>query len=131
MIVRLLSLVFCSFWNCNFQLVVASIIRKRCVIDKVTYLRKFVKLDNKIHKNEADIEFLKMFLNFKLANNNMRYSETHKQCQTYSLTKKSKQRHPLLLDKKRTLNMFRKFLKRKFDSKFDFVHISCVFSRKW
>ena len=63
----------------------AEIIRKRYGVDTVKRLRKFKKLDFKIRKNEADLEFLQMchqdglttkLLNFKLANSSLKHSRT-------------------------------------------------------
>ena len=50
----------------------------------------FEKLDFKIRKNEADLQFLQSchqegltpkFLNFKLASSSLKHSRTYKQCQ--------------------------------------------------
>lgn len=65
-------------------------------IDTVKHL-KFAKVDYKICKNEKDLEFREIyrcndltpiFFNFKLANNNLWYSKTYKQCQTLLLNQK-------------------------------------------
>ena len=64
--------------------------------DTVKQLRKLEKLDYKVCKNQGDLEFLKLcqengltpkFLNFKLANKNLRYSNSYKQCLSVFVTK--------------------------------------------
>ena len=65
---------------------VADIIRKRYGSEAVKLLRKFEKLDFKIRKNEADLQFLQRchqeglapkFRNFKLANSSLKHSRTY------------------------------------------------------
>ena len=60
MIVRVLSLVFLFIVHLKFpsQKSVAEVIRKRYNDDIVKQICKFEKLDYKIRKNEADLEFL-------------------------------------------------------------------------
>ena len=60
MIVRLLSLVFLFIVRFRFpsEKYVAEVIRKRYNNNIVKQIRKFEKLDYKIRKNEADLEFL-------------------------------------------------------------------------
>ena len=92
MIVRVLALVFLFLLKLRFPAnkSVAEIIRKRYGTDAVKWLRKFEKLDFKIRKNEADLQFLQSchqegltpkFLNFKLASSSLKHSRTYKQCQ--------------------------------------------------
>ena len=70
---------------------VTEIIRKIYNAEAVKRLRKFEKFDFKIRKNEADLKFLQTchqegltpkFLNFKLANSDLKHSRT---CQSMSV----------------------------------------------
>ena len=87
MIIRVLALTFLFLLKLRFpsNKLVTEIIRKRYNAEAVKRLRKFEKLDFKIRKNEADLEFLQMcrperltpkFFNFKLANSSLKYSRT-------------------------------------------------------
>ena len=89
MIVKVLTLVFLFLIRLRFpsRKSIAEIIPKRYGSDTVKQLRKFEKLDYKVHKNQGDLEFLKLcqeygltpkFLNFRLAKNNLRYSNSYK-----------------------------------------------------
>ena len=69
----------------------AEIIRKRYGSDTVKQLWKFEKLDYKVRKNQGNLDFLKLcqknsltpkFLNFKLVNRNLCYSNSSKQCKS-------------------------------------------------
>ena len=73
---------------------ITKIIRKRYGVDVVKPLRKFQRLDFKIWKNEADLEFSQMrdrdiliskFIIFKLANGSFKHSKTCKQYQSVLL----------------------------------------------
>ena len=101
MIVRVLALVFLFLLKLIFPAnkSVAEIIRKRYGTDAVKWLRKFEKLDFKIRKNEADLQFLQSchqegltpkFLNFKLASSSLKHSRTYKQCQLMLLKEEIK-----------------------------------------
>ena len=94
MIVRVLALVFLFLLKLRFPAnkLVAEFIRKRYGVDAFKHLRKFEKLDFKIRKNEADLEFLQMchqdgltpkFLNFKLANSSKTYKHTNNVSRCY------------------------------------------------
>ena len=86
MIARVLVLVFLLLLYVTLRFPanksVAEIICKRYSADAVKCLRKFKKLDFKIQKNKADLEFLQMchqegltpkFLNFKLASRSLKH----------------------------------------------------------
>ena len=69
----------------------AEIIRKRYGSDTVKQLWKFEKLDYKVRKNQGNLDFLKLcqknsltpkFLNFKLVNRSLCYSNSSKQCKS-------------------------------------------------
>ena len=84
--------------------------RKRYGSDTVKQLRKFEKLDYKVCKNQGDLEFLKLcqengltskFLNFKLANRNLRYSYSYKQCQSLLLKEEIKNKVSILARQKK------------------------------
>ena len=69
----------------------AEIICKRYGSDTVKQLWKFEKLDYKVRKNQGNLDFLKLyqknsltpkFLNFKLVNRNLCYSNSSKQCKS-------------------------------------------------
>ena len=90
MIVKVLTLVFLFLirFRSPSRKSIAEIIHKRYGSDTVKQLRKFEKLDYKVHKNQGDLEFLKLcqengltpkVLNFKLANRNLHYSDSYKQ----------------------------------------------------
>ena len=73
---------------------IAEIIRKCYGSDTAKQLRKFEKLDYKVRKNQSDLEFLKIcqdnsltpkFWNVKLANRNLRNSNSYEQCQSLLL----------------------------------------------
>ena len=92
MIVRVLAMVFLFLLKLRFpgNKSVEEIIRKRYGSEAVKWLRKFEKLDFKIRKNEANLQFLQSchhegltpkFLNFELANSSLKHSRTCKQCQ--------------------------------------------------
>ena len=96
MIVKVLTLVLFFLIRLRFpsSKSIAEITRKRYGCDTVKQLRKFEKLDYKVHKNLGDLEFLKLCqengltpkcLDFKLANRNLCYSNSYKQCQPLSL----------------------------------------------
>ena len=88
MIVKVLTLVFLFLIRLRFpsRKSIAEIIRK-------------VYKDYKVCKNRGDLEFLKLcqengltpkFLNFKIANRNLRYSYSYKQCQSLLLKEEIK-----------------------------------------
>ena len=93
MIIRVLALTFLFLPKRRFpsNKLVTEIIRRRYNAEAVKRLRKFEKLDFKIRKNEADLEFLQMchqegltpkFLNFKLGNSDLKHSRL---CQSMSV----------------------------------------------
>ena len=69
---------------------IANVIRSRYNDEIVKQIRRFEKLDFKIRKNEANLDFLQScqqnnlipkFLNFKVASSSLRFSRTYMQCQ--------------------------------------------------
>ena len=124
MIVRVLALVFLFLLKLRFPAnkSVAEIICKRYGVDAVKRLRKFEKLDFKIRKNEADLEFLQMchqdgltpkFLNFKLANSSLKHSKTCKQYQLMLLKEEIKMKRSIISkQKKKNLRLFETVSKR-------------------
>ena len=85
-------------------------------------INKFEKLDFKIRKNEADLEFLQMchqdgltpkFLNFKLANSSLKHSKTCKQYQLMLLKEEIKTKRSIISkQKKKNLRLFETVSKR-------------------
>ena len=137
MIVRVFSLVFLFLLKLRFPTnkSVAEIIRKRYGSDAVKWLRKFEKLDFKIRKNEADLQFLQSchqegltpkFLNFKLASSSLKHSRTYKQCQLMLLKEEIKTKSTIISKQKKDLEIVRNSIK-KTVSLFDFAHLFCLF----
>ena len=61
---------------------------------------KLEKLNNRLRKVELDLEFksndnsfVPKFLNFRVSNNRLRYSSTYKECQSYLLSKESREKN--------------------------------------
>ena len=114
---------------------IAEIIRKRYGSDTVKQLRKFEKRYYKVRKNQGDLEFLKIcqengltpkFLNFKLANMNLRYSNSYKQCQSLLLKEEIKNKVSILARQKKEFDKVKSAIQSKV-SIFDFAHVSCLF----
>ena len=137
MIVKVLTLVFLFLIGLRFPLrkSIAEIIRKCYGSDAVKQPRKFEKLGYKVRKNQGDLEFLKFcqensltpkFLNFKLANSNLRYSNSHKQCQSLLLKEKIKNKVSLFARQKKELDKAKSAIQLKV-SILDFAHVSCLF----
>ena len=112
MIVRVLSLVFLFIVRLRYpsEKSVAEVIRKRYNDNIVKQISKFEKLDYKIRKNEADLEFLTSFqhnqltpkfLNFKVASSNLPYSKTYRQCQGHLLKKEIKDKTNIICKQKK------------------------------
>ena len=89
---------------------ITEIIRKRCGSDTMKQLRKFEKLDYKVRKNQVDLGFLKLcqengltpkFLNFKLANRNLCYSNSYRQCQSLLQKEEMKNKVSILAKQKK------------------------------
>ena len=137
MIVGVLSLVFLFIVRLRFpsEKSVAEVIRKRYNDNVVKQICKFKKLDYKIRKNEADLEFLTScqhnqltpkFLNFKVAGSNLRYSKTYRQCQLQLLKQEIKDKTNIICKQKKEFNSLKMTIKSKV-SIIDFSHISCLF----
>ena len=114
---------------------IAEIIRKRYGSDTVKQLRKFEKLDYKVHKNQGDLEFLKLcqengltpkFLNFRLAKNNLRYSNSYKTVSALLLKVETKSKVSILARQKKEFDKVKSAIQSKV-SIFDFAHVSCLF----
>ena len=137
MIVRVLSLVFLFIVHLKFpsQKSVAEVIRKRCNDNIVKQICKFEKLDYKIRKNEADLEFLTScqhnqltpkFLIFKVASSNLCYSKTYRQCQRQLLKQEIKDKTNIICKQKKEFNSLKMTIKSKV-SIIDLLHTSCLF----
>ena len=134
---KVLTLVFLFLIRLRFPLrkSISEIICKRYGTDTVKQLRKFEKLDYKVHKNQGDLEFLKLcqengltpnFLSFKLANSNLRYSNSHKQCQSLLLKEEIKSKVCILVRQKKEFDKVKSAIQSKVLI-FDFTHVSCLF----
>ena len=98
-------------------------------------MRKFEKLDFKIRKNEADLQFLQSchqegltpkFFNFKLASSSLKHSRTYKQCQLMLLKEEIKTKSSIISKQKKDFEIVRDSIKQTV-SLFDFTHLSCLF----
>ena len=137
MIVRVLVLVFLFLLELRFPAnkSVAEIIHKIYCSEAVKWLYKFEKLDFKIWKKEANLQFLQSchqegltpkFLNFKLANSSLKYSKTYKQCQLMLLKEEIKTKSSIISKQKKDFEIVRNSIKQTV-SLFDFTHLSCLF----
>ena len=137
LIVRVWVLVFLFLLKLRFPAnkSVAEIIRKRYGSDTVKWLCKFEKLDFKIRKNEANLQFLQSchqegltpkFLDFKLANSSLKHSRTYKQCQLMLLKEEIKTKTSIISKQEKDFGIVRNSIK-KTVSLFDFAHlfVSC------
>ena len=137
MIVKVLTLVFLFLIRLRFpsRKSIAEIIRKRYGSDTVKQLRKFEKLDYKVRKNQGRLEFLKLFqengltakfVNFKLANRNLRYPNSYKQCQSLLVKEEIKNKVSILARQKKEFDKVKLAMQSKVPI-FDFAHVSCLF----
>ena len=137
MIIKVLTLVFLFLIRLRFasRKSIAEIICKRYGSDAVKQRRKFAKLDYKVRKNQGDLEFLKLCqengltpksLNFKLANKNLRYSNSYKQCQSLLIKEEIKNKASILARKEKEFDKVKSAIQSKV-SVFDFAHVSCLF----
>ena len=103
MIIRVLSLVFLFIVRLRFpsKKSIANVIRSGYNGVIVKQIRRFEKLDFKIQKNEADLDFLQPFQqnnliskfpHFKVASSSLRFSRTYKQCQRQLLKREIKKK---------------------------------------
>ena len=101
---------------------IANVIRSRYNDEIVKQIRRFEKLDFKIRKNEADLDFLQScqqnnlipkFLNFKVASSSLRFSRTYKQCQRQLLNQKIKEKISIISKQKKEFTAFKKLIKNK------------------
>ena len=136
MTVRVLALVLLFLLKLRFPAnkSVAEIVRK-ISLEAVKWFCKFEKLDFKIWKNEADLQFLQSchqegltpkFLNFKLANSSLKHSRTYKQCQLMLLKEEIKTKSSIISKQKKVFEFVRNSI-RQTVSLFDFTHLSCLF----
>ena len=114
---------------------IANVIRSRYNDEIVKQIRRFEKLDFKIRKNEADLDFLQScqqnnlipkFLNFKVASSSLRFSRTYKQCQRQLLKQEIKEKISTISKQKKEFTALKKLIKNKL-SIIDFAHICCLF----
>ena len=134
---RVITLVFLFLVRCRFpvQLLIISLLRKRCGDTVVKQVRKFEKLDFKCKKASLDLQFLQMcksqnvipnFLKFKLANRQLLTSNAYNICQKKLLYQEISNKYKLV----RNLNLELVHLKDslRYDLNFiDFIHITTVF----
>ena len=113
----------------------ASVIRSHYNYEIVKQIRRFVKLDFKIQKNEADLDFLQScqqnnlipkFLNFKVASSSLQFSRMYKQCQRQLLKQEIKEKVSIISKQKKEFTALKKLIKKKL-SIIDFAHIYCLF----
>ena len=137
MIVKVLTLVFLFLIRLRSpsRKSIAEIICKRYGSDTVKQLWKFEKLDYKVHKNQCDLEFLKLcqengltpkVLNFKFVNRNLCYSNSYKQCQSSLLKEEFKIKVSILARQKKEFDKIKSAIQLKV-SILDFAHVSCLF----
>ena len=135
MIIRVLSLVFLFIVRLRFRSgkSIASVIRSRYNNEIVKQIRGFEKLDFKIRKNEADLDFLQScqqnnlipkFLNFKVASSSLQFSRTYKQCQKQLLKQEIKEKVSIISEQKKEFTALKKLIEKKL-SIIDFAHICC------
>ena len=121
MIIRVLSLVFLFIVRLRFPLdkSIVNIILSRYNDEIIKQIQRFEKLDFKIQKNEADLDFLQScqqnnlipkFLNFKVASSSPRFSRTYKQCQR-QLTKQEIKGKVSIISKQKNSLLSRSLLK--------------------
>ena len=136
MIIRVLSLVFLFIVRLRFpsDKSIANVIRSRYNDEIVKQIRRFEKLDFKIRKNEANLDFLQScqqnnlipkFLNFKVASSSLRFSRTYKQCQRQSLKQEIKEDLSIISEQKKEFIPLKRLIKNNL-SIINFAHISCL-----
>ena len=125
MIVKVLTLVFLFLIRLRFpsKKSIAEIICKRYGSDTVKQLEKLEKLDYKVRKNNF---ITPKFLNFKLANRYLRYSNSYKQCQSLLLKEEIKNKVSILARQKKEFDKVKSAIQSKV-SIFDFAHVLCLF----
>ena len=88
---------------------VGEVICKRYNYNIVKQIRKLERLDYKTRKNEVDLEFLKscqhnqltpIFLNFKVASSNLRYTKIYRQFQRQLLKQEIKDKTNIVCKQK-------------------------------
>ena len=137
MVIRVLSLAFLFIVRLKFPLdkSIANLIRSRYNDKAVKLIRRFEKLDFKLRKNEADLDFLQScqqnhlrpkFLNFKVASSSLHFSRTYKKCQLQLLKQKIKEKVSIISKQKKEVVDLKKCIKNKL-SIIDFAHICCLF----
>ena len=137
MIIRVLSLIFLFIVRLRFSSDkwIANVIRSRYNDEIVKQIRRFEKLDFKIQKNEADLDFLQScqqnnripkFLNFKVASSSPRFSRTYKQCQRHLLKQETKEKISIISRQKKEFTALTKLIKNKL-SIIDFARICWFF----
>ena len=114
---------------------IANVTRSRYNDKIVKQIRRFEKLDFKIRKNEADLDFLQScqqnnlipkFLNFKVASSSHRFSRTYKQCQRELLKQEIKKKMSIISIQMKEFTALKKLIESKL-SIIDFAHICCLF----
>ena len=137
MIIRVLSLVFLFIVRLRFpsHKSIANVRRSRYNDEIVKQIWRFEKLDFKIGKNEADLDFLQSsqqknlipkLLNFKVASSSLRFSRTYKQCQRQLLKQEIKEKESIISKQKKEFTALQKLIKNKLSIN-DFALIFCLF----
>ena len=114
---------------------IANVIRFCCNDEIVKQICRFEKLDFKISKSEADLDFLQScqqnnlmpkFLNFKVASSSLSFLRTYKLCQRQLLKHEIKEKISIIFKQKKEFTALKKLVKNKL-SIIDFAHICCLF----
>ena len=114
---------------------IANVIRFCCNDEIVKQICRFEKLDFKISKSEADLDFLQScqqnnlmpkFLNFKVASSSLSFLRTYKLCQRQLLKQEIKEKISIIFKQKKEFTALKKLIKNKL-SIIDFAHICCLF----
>ena len=114
---------------------IANVKRSRYNDEITKQIRRFEKLDFKIRKSEADLNFLQSsqlnnlilkFLIFIVVSGSLRFSRTYKQWQLQLLKQKIKKKVSIISKQKKELTALKKLIKNRL-SIIDFAHICCLF----
>ena len=111
---------------------IAEVIRARYNENTVKRIWKLEKLDYRLRKAELDLEFLckcndnnvvPKFLNFRVANNHLRFFTTYKQCQSILLREENRHKKSTVLVRQNKFTSLKASLQSELNL-IDFAHIS-------
>ena len=114
---------------------IAEVIRARNNENTVKRIRKLEKLDYRLRKAELDLEFLckcndnnviPKFLNFRVANNHLKFSTTYKQCQSNLLREEIRQKKSTVRILQKEFTSLKSSLQNELNL-IDFAHVSTLF----